>query len=107
MEAAWCSEASVSYPIITRHHIPEDRNLKIHRRENLKSPSLAFLLTAFNTPKISERAKNSRTWRLHQCFEPVNIFAYTSDEGCALEIMTMIKILIFSNQSQYITNGFL
>jgi hypothetical protein len=39
MEAAWLSEKSVSYHIITTlHHKSGDREVKLHRRESLELP---------------------------------------------------------------------
>jgi len=40
MEAARTSETLVSYHITTRHHGPEDHDLNIWRRENLKSRTM-------------------------------------------------------------------
>jgi hypothetical protein len=37
MEAAMSSETSVSYRITTRRHNPEDRDLNLHRHEDLNS----------------------------------------------------------------------
>jgi hypothetical protein len=37
MEAARTSETTTSYHITTWPHNPEDHNLRLHRRENLKS----------------------------------------------------------------------
>jgi hypothetical protein len=42
MEAVRSSETSVSYHITTWHHNPEDRDLNLHRRENLNVAILAF-----------------------------------------------------------------
>jgi hypothetical protein len=37
MEAAWYTETLVSYRNTTRHHNPEELDLKHHRRESLKT----------------------------------------------------------------------
>jgi len=36
MDAAWSSEMLVCYHIATRRYNPEDCDLNLHRRENLK-----------------------------------------------------------------------
>jgi hypothetical protein len=42
MEAAFSSETYVSY-IITQHHNPEELDLNLHRRENLKPRNISLL----------------------------------------------------------------
>jgi hypothetical protein len=43
METACSSETLESCHNTTRRHIPEDLDLNLHRRENLKSPILAYV----------------------------------------------------------------
>jgi hypothetical protein len=48
MEAARSSETLVSYHITTWRHNPEDLDLNLHRRENLKSHRNLYVLAAWH-----------------------------------------------------------
>jgi len=44
MKAAWSSQTSVSYRNTTQRHNPEDFNLNIYRRGNIKSRPREIIL---------------------------------------------------------------
>jgi len=62
MEVAWISETLISCQNTTRRHNPDKLDLNLHRHENLKSLTIAYVFMAFYLAKRKEQSKR-KLWR--------------------------------------------